>query len=91
MEVEVTERVCERSVLTGAILLPLDDGISAGRIVIEKSAPEDNSTREEGKNLSDVTLLRCGFEVIFELVVLIDWDLSGDDMDVERGGAVGYR
>lgn len=69
---EVTERLCERSVLTGAILLPLDDGMSAGRIVMEKSAPEDNSTREDGKNFSDVTLLRCGFDVIFELVVLID-------------------
>lgn len=61
MAVEVTERMCERIVLTGVTLVPLDDGdvgISAGRIVIEKSAPELKSTREDGKNLSEVTLLR---------------------------------
>ena len=52
MAVEVTERVWPRRVRTGEMRTPLEPGASssAGRMVSEKSAPEERRTREEEKN-----------------------------------------
>ena len=74
MAVSVTVRVCARRVRTGATLVPGVEGTSgrsAGSIVNEKSIPEERSTRDDGKNLSDVTPLRCGFEGILDDAVSI--------------------
>lgn len=38
-------------------------GGSAGRMESAKSPPAERSTREEGKNRREVTVLRCGLEV----------------------------
>jgi hypothetical protein len=70
----VTVRVWACSVRTGATLVPLLDGTSgssAGSIVNEKSMPEERSTRDDGKNLSDVTPLRCGFEGVLDAPISI--------------------
>jgi hypothetical protein len=63
--VEEIERVCPRKVRAGVIrALVLDvvlyggAGRSAERMVRAKSLPAERSTREEGKNWSDVTVLR---------------------------------
>jgi len=61
MAVPVTGLTCCRSVRAGTILVPEREGSSGssvGRIVREKSCPEDNMTRDDGKNLSEVTRLR---------------------------------
>jgi len=74
MAVSVTVRVCARRVRTGATLVPFLEGpsrMSAGSIVNEKSIPEERSTRDDGKNLRDVTPLRCGFDGVLDAVVSI--------------------
>ena len=65
MPVEDIDRVCPRKVRAGVIrvLGPLavsdkDSGKSAERMLREKSAPAERSTREEGKNWRAVTVLR---------------------------------
>ena len=74
MAVSVTVRVWARSVRTGATLVPFLDGTSgrsAGTIVSEKSMPEVSSTREDGKNLSDVTPLKWGFDDVLDAAMSI--------------------
>jgi len=74
MAVSVTVRVCARSVRTGATLVPFLEGTSgrsAGSIANEKSILEERSTRDDGKNRSDVTALRCGFDGVLDAVVSI--------------------
>jgi hypothetical protein len=70
MPVEDIMRVCPRRVRTGVIrvlgVMVSDGGrvdMSAGRMLREKSPPAERSTREEGKNWREVTVLRCGLEV----------------------------
>lgn len=58
--VEVTERVCPFNVRAAVILLVVYDatsGTSAGKMERAKSAPEVRTTREDGKNRRDVTVL----------------------------------
>lgn len=38
-------------------------GRSAGSMVSEKSPPAERSTRDEGKNWREVTVLRCALEM----------------------------
>lgn len=69
MAVDVMARVCARRVRAGVTLADVDGdgasvGRSAGRIDKEKSAPEERRTREEGKNLREVTVLKCGFATL---------------------------
>ena len=60
--VDVMARVWPFNILAGAGTLGTDDdsvrGNSAGRIVRVKSAPAVNNTRDDGKNCTDVTVLR---------------------------------
>lgn len=58
--VDVTDLVCARSVRAGVTLVSVasESGRSAGRMFKEKSKPEERSTLEDGKNFSDMTLLR---------------------------------
>ena len=74
MAVSVTVRVWARRVRTGVTLVPFLDGTSgrsAGSIVSEKSMPEVSSTREDGKNLSDVTPLKWGFDGVRDAAMSI--------------------
>jgi hypothetical protein len=48
-----------------------EEGNSAERIEREKSAPEERSTREEGKKVREVTCEACGFETSLRLLVLM--------------------
>ena len=90
MAVSVTVRVWARRVRTGATLVPFLDGTSgrsAGSIVSEKSMPEVSSTREDGKNLSDVTPLKWGFDGVRDAAMSISCETrvlrgcsSGDDV-----------
>lgn len=77
--VSVTVRVWARRVRTGATLVPFLDGISgrsAGSIVSEKSMPEVSSTRDDGKNLREVTPLKCGFEGVLDAAMSISCEMK---------------
>ena len=92
MAVSVTVRVCARRVRTGATLVPGVEGTSgrsAGSIVNEKSIPEERSTRDDGKNLSDVTPLRCGFEGVLDNAVSTSCGIR--DLRGCSKGSAGYR
>ena len=63
MPVEVIPRVCPRNLRAGVIGSRGTEGVSggaAGKMDREKSDDAVNSTREEGKKRSEVTVLRCG-------------------------------
>jgi len=78
--VSVMDRVCPRSVRAGvmraAVVDPegLGSGGSAGRMDMEKSAPAESRTREEGKNRREVIVLRCSLEVF---LIVEDPGLAG--------------
>jgi hypothetical protein len=70
MAVQVIARVWPFNILAGAGIAGDDDesakGRSAGRIVSVKSNPAVKSTRDEGKNCTEVTVLRWDFGILRE-------------------------
>lgn len=94
MQADATDRVCARRTRTGCTLVPSpeDDsdhvsGNSADRMERAKSAPHVRRTREDGKNLREVTLEACGFETSLRLVVLTCWMLGA----LGKGDGLGGR
>lgn len=82
--------MCPRRTRTGCTLVPNpeddsvhDSGNSAERIDKPKSAPDERRTREDGKNVREVTLETCGFETSLRLLVLIVGAVVVDGRGVE--------
>jgi hypothetical protein len=95
---EDIERVCPRRVRTGVIRVLVPVGVSdiglgrsAERMLRAKSPPAERSTREEGKNWRDVTVLKCALEVsrcgmdgVIECGICI-WGSGKEELEEGRG------
>ena len=88
MAESVTVRVWALIVRTGeicALVLEKSTGRSAGKIVSEKSWPDDSRTRDEGKNFNETTPLKWARDEVLYFVISIDWAMDEAGLENWKG------